>query len=104
MNDPQMNGHDLSEGKIQKMDRTPFDTGNPLLGEGPSEVTFAKVPTSRGERLAVTFRTHSTTFTAFFDQVNGRAFGNKVVEEASGLTSLILPAQAPATFRPGNQK
>jgi len=103
MNDPQMNGKDLSEGKVQKMDRTPFDTGNRILGEGPMEVTFAKVPTSKGERLAVTFRTHSTTFTAFFDQVNGRAFGNQVVEQAGSLTSLILPIQAPATFRPGNQ-
>jgi hypothetical protein len=93
--------NDLSEGKIRNMDRTPYDTSNRLLAEGPMEVTFAKVQTQGGERLAVTFRTPSTTFTALFNQVNGRAFGQKITEESGGLTSLILPSQAPATFKPG---
>lgn len=101
MNDPHMNGVDLSQGKVQPMDREPWDTGNRLLAEGPMEVTFATVQTQRGQRLAMTFRTHSTTFTAFFDRQNGMAAGQKIMDEASGLTSLVLPTDVPPTFRPG---
>jgi len=96
-----MNGVDLSQGKVQPMDRTPYDTGNRMLSEGPMEMTFATVQTRQGQRLAVTFRTHSTTFTAFFDRVNGVAAGQKIMEESSSLTSLVLPTDVPPGFRPG---
>lgn len=97
MND-HMNGVDLGQ-QVKPMGRTPFDTGNRMLAEGPTEMTFATVQTQRGQRLAVTFRTHSTTFTAFFDRANGMAAGNKIVEESRGLTSLVLPTDVPPTFR-----
>lgn len=101
MNDPKINGVDLSQGRVQPMDREPFDSGNRLLAEGPMEVTFATVQTQRGQRLAVTFRTPSTTFTAFFDRANGMAAGQKISEESATLTSLVLPTEVSPTFRPG---
>lgn len=96
-----MNGADLSEGQITQMDRTPYDTGNRLLSEGPTEITFATVQTRQGQRLAVTFRTPSTTFTTFFNRNSGLAAGQKIVEESSTLTSLIVATDVPPTFRPG---
>ncbi len=101
MNGP---GVDLAQGQIKPMDRTPFDTGNRLLKQmgasTPCEITFAKVQTEQGQRLAVTFRTPSTTFTAFFDRKDGVSAGTKIAEESATLSSLVLPAQVPATFRP----
>ncbi len=103
MND-HSNGVDLSQGKVQKMDRTPFDTGNQLLtqmGAGsPVEITFAKVQTQQGQKLAVTFRTPNTTFTAFFGRADGIAAGTKIVEECTTLTSLLVTGQVPPTFKP----
>jgi len=95
---------DLSQGKVQKMDRTPYDTGNQLLAQmgagAPVEITFAKVQTQQGQRLAVTFRTPNTTFTAFFGRADGLATGTKIVEECSTLTSLLVTSQVPPTFKP----
>lgn len=103
MNEANGSAVDLGQGKIQPMDRTPFDTGNQLLAQmgagSPVEITFAKVQTQQGQRLAVTFRTPNTTFTAFFGRQDGVAAGKKIVEESSSLTTLIVPQ----TFRPDGQ-
>lgn len=89
-----MNGNDgvnLGQAQFHDTGQAPVDTANGLLAEGPMTVHFAKVQTQKGQRLAVTFRTPSTTFTAFFDRASGMAAGGKIVEECGQLTGLVVP-------------
>jgi hypothetical protein len=80
----------------------PFDPGNPYLGETPTHVTYAVVDTPGGQRLAITFRTPSTTFTVFADKANGQSWHRMMGQQLDRMSSIqVVPASGLPLGRPG---
>lgn len=73
--------------------QTPWDTGNPYLTQVDTQVTYSVVDTPQGQRLAVTYRTASTTFTAFADKAAAQRWHQLMGQQIDSMSSLqIIPA------------
>jgi len=72
---------------------TPFDTGNPLLAEGPALMITAVIPSPTGQRLAVTVRTPSTSLTVFLAGADAKNWAAQLTRDAAGMsgTRLVVP-------------
>lgn len=70
---------------------TPYDTGNPLLGGGPASIALTQVPTVNGEMTAATFRTMSTTLTAFLTREELYKWADVMRSHADQMGGLIVP-------------
>lgn len=72
---------------------TPWDTGNPNLAEVPTQVTYSVVDTPQGQRMAITYRTASTTFTVFADKAAAQTWHKLMGQQLDSMSSLqIIPA------------
>lgn len=69
----------------------PYDGSNRLLSETPAEMTVGIVQTQGGQRLALTFRTPSTTFTVFPDRAIADTWRGMIAAAVSSMNGLILP-------------
>lgn len=72
----------------------PFDTGNPLLGEQPANLTTALVQTPLGQRLALTVRTASTTATVFLAKADADTWAANIkatADQMSGAGLIVAP-------------
>lgn len=71
--------------------RTPFDTGNPLLDEVPAELTTAVMNGPAGQKMAVTVRTASTTLTVLLPKDVAEKWRDQFTSALSSMSGLILP-------------
>lgn len=78
-----------------------FDPANPMLAETPTSISAARLRTAAGERLAVTFRTSSTTFTVLFERQFALNLAADLQAEASQMTSLVIPTALGPFGMPG---
>lgn len=75
---------------------TPIDMGNHLLGPGPAVLTTSMVPTTDGQRLALTIRTTSTTLTVLLDKNDVTAWLNQLQRDAARMGgSTLVTASGP---------
>lgn len=81
----------------------PYDAANPLLAPVPTTFDVAIVETTQGKFATVTFRTGSTTFTAFFEEVPLQALIAKLEKGRDRLKSGIILPGTP-TIKIPNQK
>jgi hypothetical protein len=72
----------------------PFDPGNQLLGETPAQITTALVDTPRGQRMALTVRTGSTTMTVFLSRDDAHAWAQAINTSAGQMSGLLLVGAA----------
>lgn len=70
----------------------PFDQGNPLLGEGPAQLTTSLLPTPAGQRLALTIRTGSTTVTVLLSKEDGQNWGRHILATVNQMSKAGLVA------------
>lgn len=68
----------------------PFDTGNPLLGETPTQMSTSLVDTPHGQRMALTIRTASTTLTVLLGRDDATLWGSNISQTAQQMSGLIL--------------
>ncbi|MDX3759338.1 hypothetical protein [Streptomyces sp. AK02-04a] len=68
----------------------PVDPGNAMLAETPAQMTCALVDTPRGQRMAMTVRTASTTLTVLLARDDARAWGQQISNGAEQMSGLIL--------------
>jgi hypothetical protein len=83
---------------------TPLDTGNTLLAEQPAQLFTAILPTPRGQRLALTIRTPSSTTTVLLAGADAKTWAAVLTREAAKLSSTGLIAAngtVPAAPGPG---
>ena len=71
--------------------RTPFDTGNPLLDEVPAELTTAVMNGPAGQKVAVTVRTASTTLTLLLPKDTAEKWRDQLSTTIGSMSGLILP-------------
>lgn len=81
---------------------TPFDAGNPLLGEQPAQLATALVQTPAGQRLALTVRTPSATLTVFLAGQDARAWASRLTADSGSMsvTGLVIANGAAPIVRP----
>jgi hypothetical protein len=72
----------------------PFDTANGLLADHGAQATCSVVPTSAGQRLALTVRTPSTTLTVFLAKQDAENWAQMISQAALNLSGLIVPGIA----------
>jgi hypothetical protein len=80
-----------TEQPIIESGAAPYDQTNRLLGETPAEMTASVVQTSAGQRLALTFRTASTTFTVFPDRAVANAWRGMITSAVAEMNGFIVP-------------
>lgn len=68
----------------------PVDPGNAMLAETPAQMTCALVDTPRGQRMAMTVRTASTTLTVLLARDDARAWGQQISNGSEQMSGLIL--------------
>lgn len=69
----------------------PIDTGNPLLNEVQAMLQATPVNTPRGQRLALTVRTGSTTLTVLLAKDDAGRWRDVISEGVGKMTGLIIP-------------
>lgn len=67
----------------------PYDAGNPLLAGVQAQLSTGVVPTSDGNKLAVTVRTASTTLTVFLGRDEARGWAGVLLAGADQVGGLI---------------
>lgn len=68
----------------------PVDTGNGLLSETPAQLTASLMDTPRGQRMALTVRTASTTLTVLLGRDDAEQWGQLISTMAGQMSGLIL--------------
>jgi hypothetical protein len=82
-----------------------IDLGNGLLSEGPAQFTTAVVDTPRGQRLALTIRTPTTTLTILLIGRDARAWSEQFSRDAKLLSgSGLIVAGGTVPKAEGNGK
>lgn len=69
----------------------PYDPTNRLLTETQTEMTVSLVDTPGGQRMALTMRTASTTFTVFPDRATADTWRGMIAAGVAQMKGLILP-------------
>ncbi len=78
----------------------PFDAGNPLLGEGPAQITSALVDTPAGQRLALTIRTQSSTVTVFLQGADAKNWAAQLTRDSAAMSGAGLVVANGALAKP----
>lgn len=73
----------------------PIDPGNTLLAETPAQLVTGLIQTAQGQRLALTIRTASTTFTVLLGQADGRTWGRNIIQTADAMSASGLIVAGP---------
>jgi hypothetical protein len=68
----------------------PFDAGNGLLAETPAQLSASLTDTPRGQRMALTVRTASTTLTVLLARDDAEQWGQLISGMAGQMSGLIL--------------
>lgn len=68
----------------------PVDPGNAMLAETPAQMTCALMDTPRGQRMALTVRTASTTLTVLLARDDASQWGQIITGTAGQMSGLIL--------------
>ncbi|NUS26053.1 MAG: hypothetical protein HOV92_17775 [Streptomyces sp.] len=79
----------------------PVDPGNAMLGETPAQMTCALMDTPRGQRMALTVRTASTTLTVLLARDDAEQWGELITATAGRMSGLILAGVMPAAVPEG---
>jgi len=80
---------------------TPFDQGNPLLGETPAQMTTVLIDTPSGQRLALTVRTPSTTVTVLLAGKDAQEWARALTKAADTMSSSGLIVAGPGVVPNG---
>ena len=68
----------------------PFDPGNQLLAEVPSQISTTMLDTPAGQRLAITVRTTSATVTVLLGGADAKAWAAQLTAVAAGMSGAGL--------------
>ncbi len=80
---------------------TPFDQGNPLLGETPAQMTTVLIDTPAGQRLALTVRTPSTTVTVLLAGKDAQEWARALTKAADTMSASGLVVAGPGAVPNG---
>ncbi len=80
---------------------SPFDQGNPLLAETPSQMTTVLLDTPAGQRLALTIRTPSATMTVLLAGKNAREWAAMLTRTADTMSASGLIVAGPGAVPNG---
>jgi hypothetical protein len=64
----------------------PVDQGNHLLAETPAQIATALLDTPRGQRLAMTVRTPTTTLTVLLGAADAKTWAALITREAAAMS------------------
>ena len=80
---------------------TPFDQGNPLLGETPAQMTTVVIDTPAGQRMALTIRTPSTTVTILLAGKDAQEWAATLTRTADQMSASGLIVAGPGAVPNG---
>ena len=64
----------------------PWDEGNALLAEQPSQLTTSPMDCPQGQRLCLTVRTTSATISVLLSKAEAAAWGARISSDAAGMS------------------